>query len=246
MRKLDTKTEQTIEKFAHDIQALYGDDLIALILYGSAAGIDFVPDRSDLNFLVVLKRVTLEALRKAMPLVRAWHREKIATPLFVDPDFLRSSLDVFPIEFSDMQEQHRVLAGKDILLELNISSQNLRMQCEEELKGKLLNLRRVYLETGGRVEALTELMVSSLKSFLVIIRHLLRLKGIQPAHEFLEILAQAEEAFGISLEAMRDVHSVRLGMIRLEKSDAHRLFERYEAEIAQLVACADTLLRETR
>ncbi|MCX8103415.1 MAG: hypothetical protein N3E42_03100 [Candidatus Bipolaricaulota bacterium] len=246
MRRLDTKTEQTIEKFAHEIQTLYGDDLVSLILYGSAAGTDFVPDRSDLNFLVVLKRVTPDALRKAMPLVRAWHREKIATPLFVDPEFLRSSLDVFPIEFLDMQEQHRLLAGRDILLELQISPKNLHVQCEEELKGKLLNLRRAYVETGGRVAALEELMVSSLKSFLVITRHLLRLKGLQPAREFLEILVQAEETFGISLEAIRDVHSLRLGMIRLEKSDAQALFDRYVADVEQLAACADALLREPR
>lgn len=246
MRRLDTKTEQVIEKFTHEIQTLYGDDLVSLILYGSAAGADFVPDRSDLNFLVVLKRVTPEALRKAMPLVRAWHRQKIATPLFVDPEFLQSSLDLFPIEFLDMQEQHRLLAGTDILLDLEISPKNLRLQCEEELKGKLLNLRRAYLETAGRVEALEGLMTRSLKSFLTVVRHLLRLKGLQPAHEFLEILVQAEEAFGISLEAIRDVHSLRLGMIRLDKSNAQTLFERYLADIEQLAACADTILRETR
>ncbi len=246
MRRLDTQTEQTIEKFTHEIQALYGDDLVSLILYGSAAGTDFVPDRSDLNFLIVLKSVTPEALRKAMPLVRAWHRQKIATPLFVDPEFLQSSLDIFPIEFLDMQEQHRLLAGRDILLDLKISPKNLRLQCEEELKGKLLNLRRAYLETGGRVEALEELMTRSLKSFLIIVRHLLRLKGLQPAHEFLEILVQAEETFGISLEAMRDVHSLRLGMMRVDKSNAQVLFERYLADIEQLGACADTLLREIR
>jgi predicted nucleotidyltransferase len=245
MRRLDTRTEQTIEKFAHEIQTLYGDDLVSLILYGSAAGTDFVPDRSDLNFLVVLKSVTPKALRKAMPFVRAWHRQKIATPLFVDPEFLRSSLDVFPIEFLDMQEQHRVLAGTDILLELKISPKNLRLQCEEELKGKLLNLRRAYLETAGRADALEELMTHSLKSFLTITRHLLRLKGLQPAHEFLEILAQAEETVGLSLEAMRTVHSVRLGAVRLEKSEVYKLFDRYVTEIEQLAACADTILKET-
>nr|BAL58653.1 cytoplasmic protein [Candidatus Acetothermum autotrophicum] len=246
MKKLDTTTEQIIEKFTHEIQTLYGDELIALILYGSAAGPDFVPQRSDLNFLVVLKNVTPEALRKAIPFVRAWHREKIATPLFVDPEFLQSSLDVFPIEFFDMQERHRLLAGQDVLLDLKISPKNLRLQCEEELKGKLLNLRRAYLETGGRVQALEELMVSSLKSFLVITRHLLRLKGLQPAHEFLEILVQAEEAFGISFEAIRDVHSLRVGALQLDKSNAQTLFERYLADIEQLATCADTLLKEIR
>jgi predicted nucleotidyltransferase len=244
MRKLDDQTEQTIQKFTHEIQTLYGEDLVALVLYGSAAGADFVPDRSDLNFLVVLKRVTPETLRKAMPLVKDWHRERIATPLFVDLDFLRSSLDVFPIEFLDMQGQHRLLAGKDILLELNISPKNLRLQCEEELKGKLLNLYTSYLESGSRPEALEELMVTSLKSFLVVTRHLLRLKGLTPAREFLEILVQAEEALGINLEAIRDVHSLRLRAIRLDKSDAHAMFARYLADIEALAARTDALFKE--
>lgn len=245
MKKLDDQTERTIQRFTHEIQTLYGDDLVSLMLYGSAAGMDFVPDRSNLNFLVVLRRITLEALRKAVPLIRGWHRQRIATPLFVDPDFLRSSLDVFPIEFLDMQEQHRLLAGKDILLELTISPKNLRLQCEEELKGKLLNLYRGYLETGGRVEALEELMVSSLKSFLIVARHLLRLKGLKPAHEFLEILVQAEKTFELSFEAIRDVHSLRLGAIRLGKSDAQSMFARYLSDIEQLAAHAEALLQET-
>jgi predicted nucleotidyltransferase len=246
MNKLDARTEQTIEKFSREIRTLYGDDLISLVLYGSAAGADFVPDRSDLNFLVVLKEVTPEALRKAVPLVRDWHRWKIATPLFIDPDFLRASLDLFPIEFSDMQEQHRVLAGQDLLLEFKISPRNLRLQCEEELKGKLLHLRRAYLETGSRPEALEELIATSVKSFLVITRHLLRLKGLKPAHEFLEALVQIEEAFGTSFEAIRDAHSLRLRALRLEKSEATTLFDRYLADIEDLAACAETLFRETQ
>lgn len=241
MRRLDEQTEKDIAKFTHEIQRLYGDELLSLILYGSAAGTDFVPDRSDLNFLVVLKKVTSEALRKSLPLYRDWQRRHIATPLFVDPDFLRSSLDVFPIEFLEMQKQHRLLAGQDILLDLKISPKNLRLQCEEELRGKLLNLRAGYLETGGRVEALEELMISSLKSFLIVTKHLLCLKGITPAREFLEVLNQAEAAFALNLEAMRDVHSMRLGALRLDSSFAHEMFARYLADLEVLAARADAL-----
>ncbi len=244
MRKLDEQTEKNIQKFTHEIQTLYGDDLVSLILYGSAAGPDFVPGRSNLNFLVVLKTVTPEALRKSLPLHRDWQRQRIATPLFLDPEFLRSSLDVFPIEFLDMQAQHRLLAGQDLLLDLKISPKNLRVQCEEELKGKLLNLRASYLETGGRTEAIEELMVSSLKSFLIVTKHLLWLKGITPAREFLEVLNQAESAFGLTLEAMRDVHSIRVGAQRLDKSEAHKMFARYLAEVGALAAHADALFQE--
>lgn len=246
MRKLDEQTERAIQKFTHEIQTLYGDDLVSLVLYGSAAGPDFVPGRSNLNFLVVLKRVTPEALRKSLPLYRDWQRQRIATPLFVDPEFLRSSRDVFPIEFLEMQAQHRLLAGQDILLDLKISPQNLRLQCEEELKGKLLNLRASYLETGGRTEAIEELMVNSLKSFLIVTKHLLRLQGLTPAREFLEVLNQAESLFGVSLETMRDVHSMRLGALRLDKSQAHAMFARYLSELEALASQADALFQGSK
>ena len=39
--------------------------------------------------------------------------------------------------------------GRDILKDLKIDLKNLRFQCEQELKGKLLNLRQAYLEAGA-------------------------------------------------------------------------------------------------
>lgn len=247
MRKLDEQTKRAIQKFTHEIQTLYGDDLISLILYGSAAGagVDFVPGRSNLNFLIVLQRVTPDALRKGAPLLKDWQRQRIATPLFVDPDFLKSSLDVFPIEFLEMQAQHRLLAGQDILLDLKISPKNLRLQCEQELKGKLLNLRAGYLESAGRVEAIEELLALSLKSFLIVTQYLLRLKSLTPTREFLEIINQAESAFGVSLESFREVHSLRLGVRRLDKSNAHALFTRYLSEVETLATRADRLFGES-
>lgn len=242
-RKLNEAAEKAIAKFTRELETLFGDDLVSLVLYGSAAGVDFVPGRSDLNFLVVLKKVTPEALRQCSALIKDWQRQRIATPLLVDPDFLKSSLDVFPIEFSEMHAQHRLLAGQDVLLDLKISPKNLRWQCEQELKGKLLTLRAGYVESAGRREALEELMTLSLKSFLIVTKYLLKLKGVVPAREFLEVLNQAEVAFGLSLEALHEVHSLRLGARRLEKTNAHALFARYMGELEALAARADQLLR---
>ncbi len=245
MSQLDERTEQSIQSFTRQMQELYGEDLISLILFGSAAGGDYVPGRSDLNFLIVLKEVTPAQLKKSWKLLNRWHKQGISTPLFLDPQYIQSSADVYPIEFLEMQEQHRLLAGEDVLKGLKISQENLRLQCEQELKGKLLHLRRSYLETGGDARRLEELMVASLKPLGVILRNLLRLQG-QPPREFLEILNETERAFDLELEGFREVHQLKLGYRRLERSAMESLFESYLSEVLALAQKADVLLKGTK
>lgn len=245
MSKLDDSAEQIVQGFTRQIQELYGEDLISVILYGSAAGADYIPGRSDLNFLIVLKEVTPQQLKKSWRFLNQWHKQGISTPLFLDPSYIKSSVDVYPIEFLDMQEQHRLLAGEDVLKDLKVSQENLRLQCEQELKGKLLHLRRGYLETGGDARRLEELMLASLKPFGVILRNLLRLQWERPPHEFLEIINETERAFNLELEAFREVYQLKLGYKRLERSAMEALFESYLSEVKALASRADALLKKT-
>ena len=243
MSKLDDSDEQIVQSFTRQIQEIYGEDLISLILFGSAAGADYIPERSDLNFLIVLKEVTPQQLKKSWRFLNQWHKRGISTPLFLDPKYIHSSVDVYPIEFLDMQEQHRLLAGDDVLNDLKISQENLRLQCEQELKGKLLHLRRSYLESGGDARRLEELMPASLKPFGVILRNLLRLHGAQPPQEFLEIINETERVFNLKLEAFREVYQLKLGHRRLERTEVEALFESYLHEVQALAQKADALLK---
>ena len=121
--------EQVLQKFVQDVQGVYGEDLLAILLYGSAAAGEHIPGRSDINVVVMLQELTPALLRKAASHLRGWHRKGFATPLFFDPEILHDSLDVFPIEFLDMQERHRTLWGPDLFADLGIGRDNLRLQC---------------------------------------------------------------------------------------------------------------------
>ena len=101
--------EQVLNEFVREVQHLYGSDLVAVFLYGSAVTGEHVPGRSDINVAVLLAEVTAAALRKASGKLRGWARQGFATPVFFDVEFLRDALDVFPIELLDMQERHRML-----------------------------------------------------------------------------------------------------------------------------------------
>ena len=97
-------TDAHLDAFVLDCRTLFGDDLLSVFLYGSAAGEEFIPGVSDYNLGVVLRALHPDHLRRAAAKVARWRRRRISPPLFLDPAFIRQSLDVFPIEFLEMKE----------------------------------------------------------------------------------------------------------------------------------------------
>ena len=126
---------------AGDLKNAFGDDLISVILYGSSLTSEYDPKRSDLNFLVVLSEEGIERLDRTHDLMAKWHKKKVATPLFLTKRYIESSLDTFPIEFPNIKRSHTLIMGEDVLQEVSFKKDFIRMQCERELKGKLLLLR---------------------------------------------------------------------------------------------------------
>jgi predicted nucleotidyltransferase len=243
MAELDPRTERLLQSFTREVRNLYGDDVTSVILYGSAVGPDYIPGVSDLNILIALKEVGPAQLAKAFKYIRRWQKVKI-NPLFLDPSYIESSLDTFPIEFLEMKEQHRLLWGEDLLKELQVSQENLRLQCEQELKGKWLRLRQIYLETEGNPRQLKQLMTASLRPFAVVLGALLRLKGFAvPPQEFLEVLAQVESTFELELDGFREAYQLKLGLRSLGRAELNGLFARYLTEVRQLAQAADRLFK---
>jgi predicted nucleotidyltransferase len=243
MGGLDARTEGLLEGFTREIRDLYEDDLLAVILYGSAVGPEFIPGVSDLNLLVLLKEVGPNQLAKAAKFMPRWRKSRLS-PLFLDPEYLESSVDVFPIEFLEMKERHRLLWGEDLLAGLEVPRENLRLQCEQELKGKWLQLRQGYLEAGGDARELRRLLIASLSPFAVVLSALLRLKGFAvPPKEFLEVLAQVEAAFGLELDSFRRVYQLKQGYASPGRGEVLALFVRYLEEVHRLAQAADQLFK---
>ena len=112
-------------------------DLLSVVLYGSAASGEYVEGRSNINCLVLLKEVTPDELRKCAARLPEWHKQGISTPLFVDPAYVRSSVDVFPSRIPGYEtEIPSALRRKTSCRSWNLKLERLRFQCEQELKGK--------------------------------------------------------------------------------------------------------------
>src|SRR5262249_24571819 len=136
--------------------------------------------------------------------------------------------------------QHRLLAGTDVLSDLAIDREALRRQCEKEARGKLLRLRALYLGTGGASSALERLMLESLKSILIFLRHLLRLQGTDPGPRYRDALVAGERVLG-SFPLMSRLLDHREGITRLVPRGGRLAFRDSRGEGGRLVNALDTL-----
>ena len=233
--------EQILSRFVQDVQQLYGHDLLAVFLYGSAATGEHLCGKSDINVTVVLNRLNPDLLRKASGHLRSWSRQGFATPMFFDPEFLRDALDVFPIEILDMQERHRMLWGPDVLAELRIERGALRRQCEQELRGKLLKLRQAYVESSRSPRDLEAVLSSATSGLVVLARMLLHLARAQEAGGTEAVLARIEAQFGVGVANLRKAWRLKRGETRVTGSEVDLLYQAVLEEFQRLVEVVDAL-----
>jgi hypothetical protein len=165
--------EEKINEFVSRLKQAAGDNVLSVVLYGSAAEGEFHPEYSDLNLLCVLKDTSFAALSKIAGAVDWWRKRKHHPPLILAPQELKDTADVFSIEFVDMKQRHRVLYGEDVLHNLDVPMHLHRSQLEYELREKLFLLRQHILVAGSGEKDLWEVMLNSLTSFTTLFRHVL-------------------------------------------------------------------------
>lgn len=227
-------TDIVLKRFVDDLAGLYGKDLVSVVLYGSAVAGDYVEGQSNINCLVVLRTVTPESLRLSTKALGRWRRDRIVTPLFLDPAYIKTACDVFPIEFFDIKERHRILHGEDFLQNLTLSAARVAAQCEQEIKAKVLRLRQLYLEHGDSPRDLRKLLVESIGSFLVLFRALLRSRDVRPPFDPEAILAELNER-GLALAATAAVVNLKRTKTSVADPEVHGLFARYLDDIRAVV-----------
>lgn len=234
---LDAKSERAVQAACEQLRARFAPRLVAVALYGSAAGPDFVPGRSDINLAVVLDRIDPGDLQALRSLVPRWRKAGIATPLVLDREFLRRAADVFPIELHTIKAQHSILFGENVFSAIEVRNDHLRYQCEHEARGKLLRLRELYIELGGRRDDLHKLMLDSLKTFLVLMRMLNSLRGIGSASYDATLRVFCEQ-FECRFPVMNRLLEIRMGRSKWE-GDPEITFRGYLTELDQFVAIVD-------
>ncbi|HPI93975.1 MAG TPA: hypothetical protein PLT09_03075 [Deltaproteobacteria bacterium] len=204
---------ETFRPFAEECAARFVASFRSLSVTGSCLTGDYLPGISDINSALVLTRTDVADLDILAAMGGHFRKKRIRAPLVMTEDYIGRSLDVFPIEFLDMKLFHRTVLGEDPFRGLDIQKQPLRLQCEHDLKGKLINLQRGYISCEGRAKDLKGLLVEAFPGYFPLLRAMLYLMQIPkepPAHKA-DVLTEAESVFDIPLKGLRDIMTLKTG-----------------------------------
>jgi predicted nucleotidyltransferase len=224
-----------LEELVRQLQLAYGNGLRSVVLFGSAVAGEH-HKKSDYNVLVIVDSLPLERLRAVSAVSKAWSEEGNPAPMTFTVNEWKSSADIFPMEYADILERHRILYGDAPFEGIKVAPSDLRLQVEQQTMGKLLQLRQATMGAGGDSRQQLEVLEKSLSTLMVIFRGIGRLHGEVPSQDYEALVRSLATRAGFSPDPfVRVVRHVR-GVEKIAREDAAKILESYLASMERLVA----------
>lgn len=222
---------EALKNLVERLHEAAGDNLESVVLYGSATRGTLHGPHSDLNVLCILRLLRTAELACVAPVVKWWiTAQHQPAPLFFSAAELRQSADVFAIELLDMQENHQLLFGANVITEIKVPLNLHRVQVEHELRTLLLRLRQHFLHEAGNTGELAKALAKSFSSALTLLRHALIAFGERPPTAAGEIFARIAAQTGASAPALESVHRLR----EAKSPDGDTVSPMYDSYLAAL------------
>jgi hypothetical protein len=131
--------------------------------------------------------------------------------------------------------------GEDVLKDLEIAKKFVRLECEEQIKGKLLHLREAFLKTRGHKRYLKALLKATIPDFSSIFSAMLMLKDIDPPRHKKDVLFKTTKIFELDQDVFSKVYGIYENKNKLKKEDLIVLTLRYIKEIRKCAMIVDKL-----
>lgn len=229
----------TLDELVSQLRAAYGTALRSIVLYGSAAAGEHNPKKSDYNVLVIVDALDSARLTGASAASRAWAESGNPAPLTLTTAEWRGSADIFPMEYADILDRHRVLFGDPPFDGIHVDLKDLRLQLEQEAMGKLIKLRQGLLAAGNDGQRQLELLAASASAIMTILRALLRMHGSVPPADNVGLAEAAARQAGFDAAPFaRVVRHVR-EEVPIKAADAPDVLSAYLRGMEQLVSHLD-------
>jgi len=243
LERLPRKTREELKRFCLYLEETLSNDLLGLLLYGSVLRNDYLFGHSDINLLVLVREINASLLKKVAPLVERANNRALIEPLFLSPNYIRTSLDTFPLEYLDIKREHLLLYGEDPFEKLDISPQDLRIQVEREWKLNYIRLQQAYFRSYRSGESLKWVIIKSLKSFSHLLSALFYLRG-SPSEDKRDLLRRAEREFSLGEEIVAWLENLREGREKISKEEIEKRFDEYLRVVERIMFALESSGKE--
>lgn len=231
-----------LKALTQDLVRVLGDELVSLILHG-----DIVKRQNQrsivgpVNVMLVLRQISCQQLDLISPVIAKAEKTIPLGLMTLTLEDIQTSCDVFPIKFHDMQHFHRLLAGRDVLSELEVSDANLRLRCEQQLKNLTIRLRATYLRRNKSDTELVNTLCEATNNFLRDISACVFLKtGIVPENEH-DLVSDFGEQFEIEMGVMQDVLRIWNAENVTATQEIRNIFDRFMKLVHDSATAADEI-----
>jgi len=168
-------------------------------------------------------------------------KKKLSPPLLMTDSYIERSRDVFGVELLDFQLTHRTILGADPFAALSFKKQDVRLQCERELKATLIRLRQGYIAAAGNNKLIRDVLIAAAKGLAPLLRAMLWLKDSDRPRTMEATFSTAVSDFDVNLEAVIAAERWRYEKPRLADSDIDAAFESIYAAVDHLATTVDAL-----
>ena len=213
---------------------IHKENIVSVVMYGSATGKYFMIKKSDINLAVIFKDLGFQQLKNSLSAINSGIPKRITAPLFLSLSHIETSKDTFPIEFIEIKENNILVYGEDVFSGLNIDEANLKLFCKREIEGKLIRIRQAYLEIGLKKKGVEALMKESLNSLIPVFRALLRQKPQKPPVDKEQILIEFCNHYGLAKDVFIAILRDRMNDEKIKGEDTEVFFEKYLREIEKV------------
>jgi hypothetical protein len=241
-RRFDANATAT--QAAEAYKKALGPDLVGVLAFGSWAVGEYVEGHSDLNLVVVVKRLDAEVLKRATPVTVSLQHPMLTVRFFIQSEMKRFA-EAFPLEFQDMAESRKLLAGEDPFARLDVPSAHLAFELLSESRVRLIKFRQKLVQGVGMDLAAARVLVgSTLGAILPLLRGLIRLKKRKPPKQRVRVIEEACKLFRLSRRTLLQAHDIKYGRKNADSIDAIGLLERLREELERLAELCAKLHEE--
>ncbi len=176
LRDLPPVVARVLDDFVAAAREAFADDLISIVLFGSAAEGALRPT-SDLNVIVVLRafdRTRADALR---PAARVAGAAAGLRAMFLLREEVDQAAAAFAQKFADVRRRRRVLWGEDPFARLTVPRAALVARTSQILLNLTLRLRALYVERSLRDEQMATVVAEAAAPLRTAAAAILELEG---------------------------------------------------------------------
>jgi hypothetical protein len=193
--------QRAIDTLARDLDETFGARLHSLVAYAGHQA------DGSVHSCAIVDGLGFRDLVACLPMTENWHHRGIAVPLMLASGEFERTIDIFPLEYSSILADYKVVRGQDPFQGIAIPSEDIRRATEGQAKSHLIHLREAFLESHGETTRVGRLIAASAAPLRALLTNIARLAdpglAVTPSDEALAEMAKAR--IGVSGSLVREV-----------------------------------------